>query len=139
MDQIYEGSLCAARYKEDYAWYRAKIVEVISKEEVLVYYVDYGNSDKVSYDWLMPVAEEFHNIPAQAVKCCLASFDADAYKPDENKIINTRFLQLMNVTLTVVFNEPWPESSPFSTGLIYPAHLINKSTKRHVHDELLSP
>jgi len=40
-----EGDICTARWEEDGRWYRARILKIFDINEILVYFVDYGNAD----------------------------------------------------------------------------------------------
>lgn len=45
---IKKGTICAARFKLDDAWYRAKVLNSIGKGEYEVQFIDFGNIDTVS-------------------------------------------------------------------------------------------
>ncbi|XP_038066428.1 uncharacterized protein LOC119736483 [Patiria miniata] len=96
---------CAAKYSEDGTWYRAKILDIKegntdcskgSSESatgglmVKVTYIDFGNQEWLAADTLKPLRPEFHELPGQVIKCCLAhieppkkeeSWENDAEKP----------------------------------------------------------
>jgi staphylococcal nuclease domain-containing protein 1 len=61
-----EGDLVAAKFTGDDNWYRGKIVA--AGAELVVYYVDYGNSEPVTADRLRPLGSAFDLkvLPAQA-------------------------------------------------------------------------
>jgi len=60
------GQVCCALYEEDQQWYRATIKTVVSKEIVVVHYVDYGNESKVNKTSLRLLLQEFFLLPFQA-------------------------------------------------------------------------
>ncbi len=44
---IRKGTLCAAKYKVDDSWYRARVFQSIGKGDVEVIFMDYGNIEVV--------------------------------------------------------------------------------------------
>lgn len=71
MDNVKSGDTVVAKFSEDEAWYRA-YVENIQDSNTTVRFVDYGNTDKVSKGELFKVAENFLQVPAQALRCNLS-------------------------------------------------------------------
>lgn len=71
MDNVKSGDAVIAKFSEDEAWYRA-FVENIQGSDTTVRFVDYGNTDKVSKSELFKVAENFLQVPAQALRCNLS-------------------------------------------------------------------
>lgn len=71
MDNVKSGDTVVAKFSEDGAWYRA-YVENIQDSNTTVRFVDYGNTDKVSKSELFKVAENFLQVPAQALRCNLS-------------------------------------------------------------------
>ena len=67
------GQMCCALYEEDKQWYRATIKSVMSKEIVVVHYVDYGNENKVNKSSLRLLLQEFFMLPFQAHQGKLAN------------------------------------------------------------------
>ncbi|XP_052741702.1 maternal protein tudor isoform X2 [Bicyclus anynana] len=63
-----EGVLCAAKYPEDGAWYRAQVI-VDGSEGTEVLFMDYGNASIVSE--LRSLPEELQSKPALSRKCAL--------------------------------------------------------------------
>ena len=47
---IKKGTLCAARFKVDDNWYRARILRSTGKNQFDVEFIDFGNQDTVSGD-----------------------------------------------------------------------------------------
>ncbi|XP_072354970.1 tudor domain-containing protein 15 [Scyliorhinus torazame] len=67
-------SICLARYFEDGQWYRALARSVHSPEHFKVFFIDYGNTEIVDKNDVVPIPEDAKDlilIPMQAVKCCL--------------------------------------------------------------------
>ncbi|XP_014680164.1 PREDICTED: tudor domain-containing protein 1-like, partial [Priapulus caudatus] len=65
------GTPCAARFSEDQKWYRAELCSV-APPDVVVSFVDYGNSEAVEAESLKSLRREFAALPRQAVRCELA-------------------------------------------------------------------
>lgn len=64
--------VCACRCPDDGYWYRAQITDLPGEQMVNVCYVDYGNTDKVSYHNLRKLLDLFLMLPVQAKRCALA-------------------------------------------------------------------
>ena len=45
---VKKGTICAARFKLDDSWYRAKVLHSEGKGEFLVQFIDFGNTDLVN-------------------------------------------------------------------------------------------
>ncbi|XP_060711235.1 tudor domain-containing protein 15-like [Hemiscyllium ocellatum] len=68
-------SICLAKYFEDGQWYRAVARTLQSPEHFQVFFIDYGNTEIVDKNDVVPIPEDARNlifIPMQAVKCCLS-------------------------------------------------------------------
>ncbi|NWH74449.1 TDRD6 protein, partial [Piaya cayana] len=66
------GSLCLAKYSDDH-WYRAVIMKTTPEIEVV--FVDFGNTETVESDRLLPLPSDASDIlllPMQALKCSLS-------------------------------------------------------------------
>lgn len=72
------GQACIAKFKDDGAWYRAEIKSV-SDSEVMVLFVDFGNSSSVDKSDILVITEELSKIPAIAMACGLT-----AENPEQN-------------------------------------------------------
>ncbi|XP_065293243.1 nascent polypeptide-associated complex subunit alpha, muscle-specific form-like isoform X2 [Dermacentor albipictus] len=64
------GMYCAAYYAEDGHWYRARILQV-TPDHAKVFYVDFGNIDRVDIDCVSFLEEEFASLPAQGFCCSI--------------------------------------------------------------------
>ncbi|XP_078069702.1 tudor domain-containing protein 15 [Mustelus asterias] len=79
-------SMCLARYFEDGQWYRAIARSVYSPEHFKVFFIDYGNTEIVDKNDVVPIPEDAKDlilIPMQAVKCCLS---LSLPKPSDERI-----------------------------------------------------
>lgn len=45
-----KGTLCAAKYKADSKWYRARVMQTLGRGQYQVFFIDYGNIDVVNID-----------------------------------------------------------------------------------------
>ena len=66
--------LVAAKWT-DYAWYRAWITDIKSKDEAQVFFIDYGNSCLVKRCDMLPLDDELRKYTVQAVKCKLHEYE----------------------------------------------------------------
>lgn len=66
---LHLGSLVAAKFSEDGAWYRGSILYL--GQDATVEFVDFRNSEKVSLADLRQLDSQFSHILAQAICCCL--------------------------------------------------------------------
>ncbi|XP_043919459.1 tudor domain-containing protein 15 [Protopterus annectens] len=78
VDNPEPGLICCARYSKDLHFYRAVITEVLDIE-VVVYFLDFGNTDTVPFSFVKTLNPEFFHLPALAVCCSLA----DLYPVDD--------------------------------------------------------
>ncbi|XP_063095862.1 tudor domain-containing protein 5 isoform X2 [Cavia porcellus] len=69
---IQPGHLCCVRISEDKWWYRVVIHQVLAKNEVEVFYPDFGNIGTVQKSSLRFLKCCYTKLPAQAIPCSLA-------------------------------------------------------------------
>ena len=67
------GLPCMSQFSADKVFYRTVITKVISKTQVVVCYIDFGNEETVSLENLRLAKEEFIDFPIQAIPCSLAN------------------------------------------------------------------
>lgn len=77
---VQQGSLCAAQFSEDGVWYRARVVQ--TQPNVVVRYIDYGNTEIKNITELLTLPLQFTTLPAQAVSCSLANYSPSGRGPD---------------------------------------------------------
>ncbi|KAK0158458.1 hypothetical protein PV328_009458 [Microctonus aethiopoides] len=76
------GIKCLARSAVDSQWYRAEIINV-TDNDVLVYYVDYGNDERIPRTELRSIRNEtLMKIPPLAIQCILIGFDGVPFDPE---------------------------------------------------------
>lgn len=56
------------QFSGDRIWYRARITDLPGQKDVVVQYVDYGNSERVSVNSLRKILDSFIILPAQVVE-----------------------------------------------------------------------
>uniref|UniRef100_A0A8C6E816 Tudor domain-containing protein 5 n=1 Tax=Moschus moschiferus TaxID=68415 RepID=A0A8C6E816_MOSMO len=69
---IQPGHLCCVRISEDKWWYRVIIHRILGKQEVEVFYPDFGNIGTVQKSSLRFLKCCYTKLPAQAIPCSLA-------------------------------------------------------------------
>ncbi|XP_058395926.1 tudor domain-containing protein 5 isoform X1 [Diceros bicornis minor] len=69
---IQPGHLCCVKISEDKWWYRVIIHRVLGKQEVEVFYPDFGNIGTVQKSSLRFLKCCYTKLPAQAIPCSLA-------------------------------------------------------------------
>ncbi|XP_036720613.1 tudor domain-containing protein 5 isoform X3 [Balaenoptera musculus] len=69
---IQTGHLCCVRISEDKWWYRVIIHRILGKQEVEVFYPDFGNIGTVQKSSLRFLKCCYTRLPAQAIPCSLA-------------------------------------------------------------------
>ena len=67
--ELASGKVCVAQYSLDNEWYRAIVEEIISEKEVLVSFVDYGNSEVMSLEHVAPLPLRFLSTQVQSLHC----------------------------------------------------------------------
>ena len=65
------GAACLAHFHGDQGYHRVSVVSMSPRNEVKVYYVDFGNSLDLSADEVFPLPMELAKIPALAFPCSL--------------------------------------------------------------------
>ena len=62
---LLSGQICVAKYHMDENWYRAEVIELPGRRQVVVRYVDYGNTETVPFFKLKKIHDKFLMLPAQ--------------------------------------------------------------------------
>ncbi|NXM10449.1 TDR15 protein, partial [Ploceus nigricollis] len=65
------GLLCCARYSRDGCYYRGVVTKVF-RVSIMVYFLDFGNTDTVPCHHVKTLLPEFSDLPALAMCCSLA-------------------------------------------------------------------
>lgn len=61
METFKNNDLCAANYQGDLC--RARVVKLLGGHKAIVFFVDYGNTEKVSVSELLPLPSEMATFP----------------------------------------------------------------------------
>ncbi|XP_021350187.1 uncharacterized protein LOC110448334 isoform X2 [Mizuhopecten yessoensis] len=67
---IVPGMACAAKFSGDEMWYRATVTEV-NTDDADVLFIDYGNSEVISFDNICEISHDCLSLPPQAILCSL--------------------------------------------------------------------
>ncbi|NXP63578.1 TDR15 protein, partial [Chloropsis cyanopogon] len=65
------GLLCCARYSKDGCYYRGVVTRVF-RVSIMVYFLDFGNTDTIPCHYVKTLLPEFSDLPALAMCCSLA-------------------------------------------------------------------
>lgn len=69
LDDPTVGSICSAQFTEDDSWYRGEVLKI--SRNILVHFVDYGNSEELPVSKVKRLKQEFAALPKQAIRCSL--------------------------------------------------------------------
>uniref|UniRef100_A0A915HJE1 Tudor domain-containing protein n=1 Tax=Romanomermis culicivorax TaxID=13658 RepID=A0A915HJE1_ROMCU len=72
------GTMCIAKYSLDNCWYRGFVLERPTPALVEIYFVDYGNTERVQKTDLRVITKEFELYPPRAFQCKLKGVSANA-------------------------------------------------------------
>ncbi|KAK3853715.1 hypothetical protein Pcinc_039757 [Petrolisthes cinctipes] len=86
------GMACVAQYSCDSKWYRALVEDLPARHQVDVKYVDYGNRERLWYNKIYKITDDFLALPIQAIPCCLADI-----KPVNDKWPDDIVVQMVNL------------------------------------------
>lgn len=128
--------LLAARFKKDQLWYRAKVLRVVDKQRVLVYYVDYGNEEIVNITEVMPLASEFVGRPALCVKCTLQDFLGDGQFDLNLTTQSMKKLTLNEERLEVRFHDSFVMTDHVERSQVYPCQIHIGEKRLHLIQEI---
>ncbi|KAI6656524.1 Tudor domain-containing protein 1 isoform X5 [Oopsacas minuta] len=66
------GATCVALYSVDNTWYRASIISLPNPDNVIVQFIDYGNTELVPRINIRSLPSQFLTLPAQSIHCTLS-------------------------------------------------------------------
>ncbi|KAL1497227.1 hypothetical protein ABEB36_008223 [Hypothenemus hampei] len=78
LNNVEIGDLVAAIFQYDNKWYRAEVIDTIEKsgeKMATLYYLDYGDTDVMSYKELLELRTDFLRLHFQAIECFLARIE----------------------------------------------------------------
>ena len=94
--QVKPDLVCIAQFAEDMTWYRA-VIKSVENTNAVVLFADYGNVEKVSFEKLKEIKEEFTQLPIQAVPCKLFGTKKTNWSAEEieafGEVTNGKYLQ----------------------------------------------
>jgi len=127
-----EGLVVAAQFASDHTWYRARIEKAEENDQLLVYYIDYGNSEVVPKSALRALPEKcsIADLPAQAQQATLAFIKCPSFT-DENGPEAADYLK------ELVWDKPLVASVYSQEGAVAQVVLGDPSTSLDVNGELL--
>ena len=123
--------LCAALYTESGDWCRAFIKEVTPERLVDVYYVDFGNTEKLPMSSIKPLEEKFSTAPFFALPCYLANIaqpESPGWSDQAMELINK------NVSLECVNAKVLGKRS----GMLFVDFIISKNPPQSLSQLLLN-
>ncbi|XP_058832611.1 uncharacterized protein LOC131690695 isoform X1 [Topomyia yanbarensis] len=118
------GQRVFAKYS-DKRWYRAEVAQYFDENNVLVFYVDYGNAEMVLQENIRLWDEQFSYLPYQAVLCRLAH--VRRAKPYHKQAVVEMNRNLLNqrVLATIVNNgTPWEVTIQDKDGFDFSVALL---------------
>ena len=65
------GELSCAKFSEDGAWYRARVISFPSSSQCKVRFLDYGNCEVCELSTVVPATKELFQLPTLAIHCTL--------------------------------------------------------------------
>ena len=74
VEPVKVGTPCIAKYAQDKTWYRGEITARSQKEKDVytVFFIDYGNSEQISYHNLRRINKKLFQFEPQCTKAYLA-------------------------------------------------------------------
>ncbi|XP_056144863.1 RING finger protein 17 [Lampris incognitus] len=101
---------CVAPF--DKAWYRAMITSFPGVRKVEVQYMDFGNKQILSFRDLRKIKDEFFDLPAKAIRCCLSDLSLQQGETWSDSCTD-RFISLAHQKLVIVVaTEMVPKTVP---------------------------
>ncbi|KMQ98076.1 tudor domain-containing protein 7 [Lasius niger] len=135
LETVGEGKLYAGKFRED--WYRVYVTNIISDNEVSVYFCDFGDVTIVSRTSLQPLKSDFLKLPYQAVKAKLVGIKAINNDWSVNDCVRFKDLVLDKDFVSVVAESVFDHLSP-ANGTVLGLRLIDVSTEKDIYiDRLL--
>lgn len=138
-----ENLICAAVYSGDDMWYRAEVIDA-DADIVTVRFIDYGNTDTVSYpynDKIKHLPAAFKVVPRHAIKCRLDLSPIDEY--DWSGAVSLRF-DTLATSYDCLQAIVLAEDNPLRVQLLYGTNDLadilikeNLAVKMQNHDEII--
>ncbi|KAH0955716.1 hypothetical protein HN011_002636 [Eciton burchellii] len=130
LESIGEGKLYAGKFRDD--WYRVYVTDIISDNEVSVYFCDYGDVTIVSRYCLQPLQSNFLKLPYQAVKAKLVGIEPVNTDWSVGDCVRFKDLVLDKDFVSVVTESVFDNFSP-ANGTVLGLQLIDVSTDKDIY------
>ncbi|EZA47760.1 tudor domain-containing protein 7A [Ooceraea biroi] len=127
LESIGEGKLYAGKFRND--WYRVYVTNIISDNEVSVYFCDYGDVTIVSRHCLQSLKSEFLKLPYQAVKAKLVGIEPINTDWSVADCVRFKDLVLDRDFVSVVVESVFDNFSP-ANGTVLGLRLVDTSTHK---------
>lgn len=135
LETVGEGKLYAGKFRED--WYRVYVTNIISDNEVSVYFCDFGDVTIMSRSSLQPLNSDFMKLPYQALKAKLVGIEPTNIDWIVNDCVRFKDLVLDKNFVSVVAESTFDHFSP-ANGTVLGLRLIDVSTEKDIYiDKLL--
>ncbi|XP_068758689.1 uncharacterized protein [Montipora capricornis] len=116
------GELCVAKYSKDNKWCRARITSV-REEELLVFFVDYGNSEWTRESNVKRILPHFLHLPFQALECFLGNVE-----PSRDSQQNGRKVEWSDVAMKTF--------KALTEDKVLIAHILSKAWNQTIYVDL---
>ncbi|XP_071572100.1 tudor domain-containing protein 7 [Temnothorax nylanderi] len=135
LESVGENKLYAGKLRND--WYRVYVTNIISDNEVSVYFCDYGDVTIISRSSLQPLKSKFLKLPYQAVKAKLVGIEPINVDWTVNDCVEFKKLVLEKNFVSVIVESVFDHLSPVN-GTMLGLRLIDVSTDSDIYiDRLL--
>ncbi|KAG9338342.1 hypothetical protein JZ751_025899 [Albula glossodonta] len=115
------GELCAVRYSQDKNWYRGAVQSVdASSKTASIFYIDFGNEEVVTLDWIQPLCAGVSPNAPCAVACRVAGMAAATGNWTEECCISARQL-VMGKSLLVTVVDVSDDTGVWAVDFMLPA------------------
>ncbi|KYM99296.1 PREDICTED: tudor domain-containing protein 7 isoform X2 [Cyphomyrmex costatus] len=135
LESISESKLYAGKFQNE--WYRVYVTDIISVNEVSVYFCDYGDVTIISSNNLQPLASKFMKLPYQAVKAKLVGIEPVNVDWTVTDCVKFKDLVLEKNFVSIIMESVFDNLSPVN-GTMLGLKLIDTSTEKDIYiDNLL--
>lgn len=135
LESVSESKLYAGKFRNE--WYRVYVTNIISDNEVSVYFCDYGDVTIISRSSLQPLKSKFLKLPYQAVKAKLVGIEPMNVDWTVTDCVKFKDLVLEKNFVSVIVESMFDHLSPVN-GTMLGLRLIDVSTDKDIYiDKLL--
>ena len=106
LESVCPGTHCLAQFSDDNEWYRARVQSVSGNgTDVVVHFVDYGNSESTSLSSLLKCPPSLFKVPVQALHCSVFDSSSIAGVEWTEDVVEEFRAQLGDETLSLRVSE----------------------------------